>query len=118
DHFALEFGSIYQRRARELIHPGNQLGTRLRGNEIGAAPQETFYRFGCALADAAKHELQAALGQIRILLRTGERELASDDAFVEQEPGMIVPLARDLFERAERVEAGKQRHRQPPSARI
>ena len=31
---------------------------------------------------------------------------------------MIVPLARDVRERAERVEAGKQRHRQPPAARV
>ena len=69
--------------------PATSSGSVLRDHEVGAALHEAPHRLGRALADAAEHQLDAALGQIRILLRAGEREFAADDALVQQEPRMI-----------------------------
>ena len=59
-----------------------------------------------------------AAGEVGVLLRARERELLLDDALGGEEPRVLMPAARDVGERAEGVEAGVERHRQPPAERV
>ncbi len=62
--------------------------------------------------DAAEGLEDAAPRQIRVLFGPRQRKLASDDALVEQKPGVVVATGGNVFEGGERVEARKEWNRQ------
>ena len=82
---------------------------RLKASTGAGAPEPT--RELQQLADALA-------GDVRVLLGAGERELLLDDLLGQDEPGVLVAGRADVGERAERVEAGEQRHRQALAGRV
>ena len=108
---ALQRASVDQRRAGARVHLRHQLGQRLRDDEIHALLLEGIDRALHAEA-AAEHLEDALAGQVGVLLRARQGELALDDLLRQHEPGIVVAGGAQVRQRAQRVEAREQRHRQ------
>ena len=108
---ALHLREVEQRLVREPVHPVDQRAEVALDDEVGAVLLERLHRRGRAGRHAALDQLaHAPVGDVRVLLGARQRELALDDLLGEDEPGVVVTGARDVLERAERVEAGEERH--------
>ena len=117
---ALQGRGLDQRRSGERIHLADQVVHALRLEEVLAAADEGPDRRGRTASGQhpSGQESQVAVGQVRILLRPGERELAAQDLGREHEPGVIeAPLAQ-MGQGAEGVEAGEEWDRKAAAARV
>ncbi len=119
DDLALDVGQIEQRLVGQRVHPAHERGEVALDDEVGAVLLERLDRAGRALADAGLQDLDDALArQVGVLLGARERELLLDDLLRQHEPRVVVAGLHDVLERAERVEAREQRHRQPRAGRV
>ncbi len=119
DDLALNRGEIQQRLFRQRVHALHELVEPIGDDKVGTVLFEGLDRAGGAFAQrAAQNQLPILVGQIGILFRSGECELALDDRLGQHEPGVLEARFADVFERAERVEAGIERRRQTLARRI
>lgn len=102
-------------RPRELVHAGDQIREVVPHHEVLAVLLEVLHGDrALGTEDAADEELPQALArQVRVLLRSGERELPRDDGLVQDEPRVIVARAADVLQRRERVASGVEEGGQP-----
>src|SRR5205823_7106045 len=82
-------------------------------DEVLALVEKGLHRLRRALAGATENVAPGLAGEIRVLFGSGECELLLDDLACEHEPRVVVTGRAQVVERAQSVEAGKQRHRQP-----
>lgn len=99
--------------AGEGVHAADQGAEVVLDDEVRPVVHERLHRSGHVRARPADHAPDGLAGQVGVLLGAGERELLADDLLVEHEPGVVVAGAHDVFEGAERVEAGEERDGQP-----
>ena len=110
---------VEQRLVGQLVHPGDQLAAGVGDDEVGAVSLERLDRRRGARPDAGRSsEPDVLAGQVGVLLGAGERELLLDDLLGEHEPGVVVAGGPDVAQRAEGVEAGEERRRQPLAGRV
>jgi hypothetical protein len=103
----------------DAVHAVDQRAQVALDDEVLAVALERLDRGGRTAAQSRARELaRVAPGDVGILLGPRQRELLLDDLLRQHEPGVLVCGARDVLERAERVEAGEQRDGQPPAGRV
>ena len=113
-----EIGGVDRRIGRERAHPRRELRGILREDEVATAAAELLHGLHRARERSRDDAADALPGEIRVLLRSRQRELAAEDLRVEHEPRVIDPGPHDLLERTERIEPGEQRCREAPAATV
>ena len=113
DDLALQRGRVEQRLARQRVHAAHQVGEVALDDEVGAVLLERLHRPGRAAGARGR-----ARWRMLLPVRSGfcsEPDSANSRSMIfwrEHEPGIVVAGRHDVLQRAERVEAGEQRHRQ------
>ena len=115
----LDVVQLEQIVAGQHVHRADEVGEVVAHDEVGTVLLERFHRCGCALVGGALDRHAPAFSrEVGVLLGAGERKLLLDDALGQDEPGIIVAGAHDVFELAERVGAGEQRRGEAFSGRV
>ena len=110
----LQMLDLQQIVARKRVHRADERFEVVAYDEIRAVGLECFHRRRSGLAGGALGGHPPAFsGQIRVLLRTRQREFLLDDALGQYKPRIIVTGTHDVLQLAERVGARKQRRGQP-----
>ena len=103
----------------QRIHPLDQLGEIRRDDKVSTALLEGLNRPRPRLRYGPLQEQpDVFVRQIGILLRPREGELALDDPLVKDKPGVVTARLSEVLERAQGVEARKQRGRQAVAQRV
>ena len=102
----------------ELVHLGGELGHRPCGQEVDPAFGERADLRRRSRLDPPGQQPQILAGEVGVLLRAGQGELRGQRRLVEDEPGVREAGRSHVPERAEGVEARKQRSREAPAARV
>src|SRR5690606_28716431 len=94
--------------SRQTVHFCNELIQCSGCDEICSVIEKGLDRRRWRFTEATfKQKLPVFAGEVRILFRSGQRELFADDFFGQDEPRIVVAGRKNMFERAKSVEARK-----------